>query len=253
MVSAEESSVGSAAEALARALTGVFGAAARSVILHGSLAAGGFRPGRSDLDVLAAVDGGLTGAQAAAIERLVRHADAGGAAGIDLHVVTSEVAAAPSRAPALELHIGRDDRSSAGCEVMRRVPAYPDLLVELSTARADGRALRGAAPRAVVAPVPADWIVDRGRHWLRTWRSRTHDTEHAAFMVLTACRIWHFAVEDAHCSKAGAARWALGRRPRLTAVRQALQWYERDAAQTVDERGTAELLDHVLAETARGR
>jgi len=251
--SAEELPAVSAAELLARAMTDIVGAGVRSVILHGSLSAGGFRRGRSDIDMLAVVDGGLTDAQAAALERLVRRADAGSAAGIDLHVVTSEVADALTRTPALELHIGRYDRSSGELEVERRVAASPDLLAELSMARADGRALSGAAPREVIAPVPADWVVDRGRHWLLTWRSLTDDAENAAFMVLTACRIWHFAVEHVHCSKTQAARWALGRRPRLTAIRQALEQYEQDAESVVDEHAIAELLDCVLDETARAR
>ena len=243
----------SAAERLARSITDTVGAAVRSVILHGSLSAGGFRPGRSDLDVLAVVDGGLTDAQAAALERVVRQADAGSAAGIDLHVVTSEVAGAPTRAPALELHVGRYDRTSVEFEVERRVAACPDLLAELSMARADGRALSGPAPHEVIAHVPADWVVDRGRRWLLTWRSLTGDAENAAFMVLTACRIWRFAVENVHCSKAQAAEWALARRPRLTAIRQALRQYEHDATSVVDEHGIAELLDCVLDETAPAR
>ncbi|MET8153910.1 aminoglycoside adenylyltransferase domain-containing protein [Actinoplanes sp. NPDC005259] len=156
--------------------------------------------------------------------------------------MTSESAAAPVRAPALELYVGRH---RTGLEIERRVAA-PDLLAELSMARADGRTLWGAAPGEVIGPVPTDWVVDRGRHWLLTWRSLTDDAAHAAFMVLTACRIWHFAVENAHCSKPRAARWALARRPRLTAVRQAIEQYERDPATTVDEHAIAELLDHVL-------
>ena len=100
----------------------------------------------------------------------------------------------------------------------------------------------------MIAHVPADWVVDRGRHWLLTWRSLTDDAENAAFMVLTACRIWHFAVENAHCSKAQAAQWALARRPGLTAIRQALRQYEHDATSVVDEHAIAELLDCVLDE-----
>jgi hypothetical protein len=50
----------------------------------------------------------------------------------------------------------------------------------------------------VIAPVPADWIVERGRYWLKMWRSRTDDSRHAAFMILTTCRIWRFAVEQVH-------------------------------------------------------
>jgi hypothetical protein len=41
----------------------------------------------------------------------------------------------------------------------------------------------------------------------------TDDAENAAFMVLTACRIWRFALESVHCSKAQAAQWALDRDP----------------------------------------
>lgn len=162
-------------------------------------------------------------------------------------------AGAPTRAPALELHIGRYDRPSVECEVERRVAASPDLPAELSMARADGRALRGAVPRAVIAPVPADWIVDRGRHWLLTWRSLTDDAENAVFMVLTACRIWRFAVENAHCAKAQAAAWALGRDPTLAAVRQAAQQYEHGRARVVAEQDIVDLLDTVLRETARPR
>jgi predicted nucleotidyltransferase len=253
VVGVEELRTLTAAELFADSLADIVGAAARSVILHGSLSAGGFRPGRSDIDVLAVVDGDLSDAQAAAVERLVRQADLGSAAGLDVQVVTAAVAGVPTRAPALELHIGRYDGSAIEFEVERRVAAYPDLLAELSMARADGRALRGAAPDEVIAPVPADWVVDRGRHWLLRWRSLTDDAENAAFMVVTACRIWRFAAENVHCSKAQAAEWALGRDPSLTAVRQAVQRYERDRATVIDELDVADLLDTVLRETARGR
>lgn len=234
-------------------LTDIVGAATRSVILYGSLSSGGFRPGRSDIDVLAVVDGGLADPPAAALERLVHRADTGGAVGIDLHVVTSEVAEAPTRAPSLELHIGRYDGSSIHVEVERQVAASPDLPAELFMARADGRALQGAAPREVIAPVPADWIVDRGRRWLLTWRSLTDDAENAAFMVLTACRIWRFAQEGVHCSKVRAARWALDRDPSLTAGRQAIHQYERASANMIGEQGIVDLLDTVLHETTRVR
>jgi len=102
-----------------------------------------------------------------------------------------------------------------------------------------------AEPRAVIAPVPPQWIVARGRHWLRTWRSLTDDAENAAFMVLTACRIWHFAVTHTHCSKARAAGWALDRNPALQAIRQAT----RNAP--IAAGAIAEVLDTVLHETDR--
>ena len=270
-----------AAGLVADGVAEIAGPEARSVILHGSLAAGGFRAGHSDLDLLAVVDGGLTDAQCAALERLVRAAALGGATGLDLLVVTAAVAAAPTRAPALELQVGRHDHTpagarsaggesagigsaggesagigsagigSAGLEVGRRVAADPDLPTELSMARAGGRALQGAAPRDVLAPVPAGWVVDRGRHWLLTWRTLTDDAENAVFMALTACRIWRFAVEHTYCSKAEAARWALDRDPGLAAVRRLVH----DPAGAIPEQDLAGLLDTVLRQTvvSRGR
>ena len=253
MASVEERSTLAAAERSADFFTDVVGAAVRSMILYGSLAAGGFRLGRSDIDVLAVIDGGLSEAQVEALDRWVRRAEIGGAAGVDLHVVTAEAASTPARAVPVELYLGRHDRSGTGFEIARRVSADPDLPAELSMARADGRALKGAQPREVIAPVPADWIVDRGRYWMTRWRSLTGDAENAAFMVLTTCRIWRFAMENVHCSKARAAQWALARDPSLAAVRQAVQQYEQDPASPVDRQGIADLLDTVLDQTARLR
>jgi hypothetical protein len=69
-------------------------------------------------------------------------------------------------------------------------------------------------------------------------------------MVLTACRVWRFAVEATFSSKGQAGRWALDRRPSLTAVRQALQQYEHDPASEIDEQGIVDVLGTVLHETA---
>jgi hypothetical protein len=237
-----------AADLICGSVLDVVGAAGRSVILHGSLAVGGFCAGRSDIDLLVVIDGGLTDAQATALEGVVREADVGPAAGIDLHVVTVEAAGTPARAPALELYLGRHRRS---LEVERRVAGSLDLATELSMARSGGRSLTGAPPHEVIAPVPAEWIVERGRHWLKTWRSLTDDAEHAAFMVLTACRIWRFALDEVYCSKPQAAAWALDRDPSLSVVRQAIEQYEHDPTTLVSEHGLAELLDTVLRATGR--
>jgi Domain of unknown function (DUF4111)/Nucleotidyltransferase domain len=238
-----------AADRICGSVLDIVGAAGRSVILHGSLAVGGFCPGRSDIDLLVVIDGGLTDAQATALEGVVREADVGTAAGIDLHVVTVRAAGTPARAPALELYLGRHRRSPTALEVERRVAGSSDLATELSMARSGGRSLTGPPPHEVLAPVPAEWIVERGRHWLKTWRSLTDDAEHAAFMVLTTCRIWRFALDEVYCSKPQAAAWALDRDPSLTVVRQAIEQYEHDPTTLVSEHGLADLLDTVLRET----
>jgi hypothetical protein len=78
-------------------------------------------------------------------------------------------------------------------------------------------------------------------------------SRHAAFMVLTTCRIWRFAVEQVHCPKAQAARWVLDRDASLLVVRQALRQYQADSAVVIDQHGIARLLDAVVHETSRTR
>ncbi|BBH70340.1 hypothetical protein ACTI_70250 [Actinoplanes sp. OR16] len=221
------------ADRLAEGIVSVLGADVRSVILHGSLATGDFRPGRSDIDLLVITDGGVTREQAFALRDLLSPEP------VDLHVVTSAVAGKPSRSPAVEVYLGHGDFSDG-------IAADADLPTELSVARAHGRALYGPEPSTVIAPIPDHWIVERGRHWLRTWQSLTGDAEHAAFMVLTACRIWRFAAEGTHCSKPEAARWALARDPSLTAVGQALR-----PPATIDEAAIGAVLEAALAATSR--
>jgi hypothetical protein len=91
--------------------------------------------------------------------------------------------------------------------------------------------------------------VDRGRQWLRTWLGLTEDDEDAAFMVLTACRIWHLAAEGSHLPKVAAGGWALGRRPSLIAVRQAIRRIEQDDPTPFDPARVAAVLQTVLRET----
>ncbi|WP_433199972.1 nucleotidyltransferase domain-containing protein [Dactylosporangium sp. CS-047395] len=215
----------------------------RSLVLHGSLASGDFRPGRSDIDLLMVVD---SPPDASVVEQVVGSADLGAAAALDLHVVLTSAAARPVPAPPLELYVRRH-AGTPGLDVERRAAASPDLILELSTARS-GRVLRG---EAVIGAVPPAWVVQRGRYWLRAWQALTDDTAHAAFMALTACRIWRFAHSHGHSSKLAAARWVLEREPSLASVRGAIRQYEGDATATIDRRDLAELLATALRETDR--
>lgn len=244
-------------EELVRHIAAAVGDELRSVILHGSLATGDFLPGRSDIDLLVVVATGVSDDQASALEQLVRDADLGDASGIDLHVVTAAVAADPVREPPVELHVGR---YASGVEVARRVTGDPDLPVELAMARAGGRMLLAAPPTGqerprtdVIGEVPARWILDRGRHWLTVWQGLTDDDEHAAHMVLTACRIWRFAIEGVHCGKLDAARWAEGRDPGMAVIGAAVHRYTTGEREPVGPAAVAQLLDRVLAETAAAR
>jgi len=233
-----------AAERLAAAAAATIGETVRSVFLHGSLATGDFVPGRSDIDLLVVVDGAVGDGEIAELETTVRSADVGDASGVDSAPNASAETASPTPAPPTELHIGR---YASGFELTAHQQADPDLPVELSMARADGRSLHGAGPCEVIGPVPAEWVRERGRYWLTTWLSLTDDAQHAAHMVLTSCRIWRFAVEGVHSGKTRAAEWALDGDPSLTVIRQAIQRYAVDPAAPISEDGIRRLLETVLS------
>lgn len=239
------------AERLVQACLAVLTVRVRSVILHGSAATGSFVAGQSDIDLLIVVDDALSTAELDALEGVVRTADLDGARGVDLDVVRTAVAAAPTAAPPLELHLGR--YPGVPLEKMHRVAAAPDLAIELSVARASGRSLRGADPRDALGEVAAEWVCARAEHWLAFWQTVADDAENASYMVLTACRMWLFSVEERHASKADAGRWALTRDPSLTAVREVLHQRLVDSSAPIGSDGVAQVLARVRSEMAVAR
>jgi hypothetical protein len=66
-------------------------------------------------------------------------------------------------------------------------------------------------------------------------------------IALTACRVWLFAEEWRHCSKADAAARALGRNSGLEVVRQAMHRRRVDPASEIDEGPLRQLLASVRA------
>jgi hypothetical protein len=215
------------------------------VILHGSLAAGGFVSGHSDIDVLVVVERSLGADELRDLERLLTRWVEAGPEEADVRVVTRAAAAAPTPSPPMELYVGL---LLKGLEVERRVDE-PDLVPEFAHARASGLALLGEPPSALIGDVPKEWLVSLGDRYLARWQQLTDDDDRAELMVLTACRIWRFAAEGVHCSKADAGAWALVRDPELEAVRGALQRHSGEPA-AISPADIAELLRRVRAELA---
>lgn len=219
-----------------------------AVILHGSLVLGDYSPASSDVDLLVIVERPLTDDELAALAELVL-ARRGKAAGIDLRVVTRAVAGEPTESPAIELYVGVHHDHEP--ELLRRIDGERDLVAELSMVRADGRSLVGPDPTAVVAAMPAEWVVAYGDEVLERWQQLTDDAQYAALMVLAACRVWRFAVEGVHCSKTEAARWALLQEPALPAVEAALRRRIGDTNVQIAPADIAALLARVRGELAR--
>ena len=209
-------------------------------------------PGRSDVDVLAVVDHPLSDARLAALTEAMasRRAEAPGP--VDLRLVSRQVAASPTLAPPLEAYLRLTPTSGVRVEE-RRHPGERDLAVELSVCRARGRSLLGAAPAELLGEVPDRWVVAAGDAQLTDWQAIGDDPPYAELTVLTACRVWRFAEEGRHVSKAAAAEWALGRDPTLGVVGDALRRRHGDPAARIDPAQVARLLAVVRARLAEAR
>lgn len=213
--------------------------------VHGSLAfADAFVPGLSDVDVLLVSDAQLSDAQIVALTGAAQRLAEETPSDFDLRIVSKQTAARPTRAPMLEFYVER--HGSATLEMGSRSPE-PDLLVEFSVVRRHGRVIVGPSPAKLISEPPAAWILDHGDEALRRWQGLVDDDAHAELMVLTACRIWLFAIEGDHCSRGDAGRWALAQDPSLTAVEAALARRVGDTERAI----TPGAIARVLAEARR--
>jgi hypothetical protein len=238
------------AGALARAAAGALGDSVAAVILHGSLTLGDYLPGRSDVDLLAVVDHPLDGPRLDALTGALAGHRPRAPGPVDLRVVTRQVAASPTPAPPMEAYLRRTPGSGVRVEE-RQHPGERDLVVELSVCRAHGRSLVGAPPAELIGEVPPAWVLAVGDAQLADWQAIGDDPPHAELTVLTTCRVWRFAEEGRHCSKAAAGAWALRRDPTLQVVRDALR-QRHDPTWPIDPAQVQRLLGMVRARLAGG-
>lgn len=195
-------------ESLADALTTVLDSQLVGLYVHGSMALGGFDPGRSDVDVLVVTSGPMTpqrrSAAAYAVSEAVLPCPA---QGLELSIVTRAVALHPSPRPAFELHITTALRDSKVIDGHGRA-GDPDLVLHFAVCRAAGKVVgRGLPPAQAFGPVARSLVLGQLVKELG-WAA-----EHAAdeYAILNACRAWKFAVESDLVSKVEGGRWALER------------------------------------------
>lgn len=233
---------------LARALTGdcreALGKRLLAVLLHGSLVMSDFSPS-SDVDILVIVERRLGSSAVRRLQELVLRRQERARLAVDLRVVTKAAAACPSKAPAMEFSVrARAPRSpDISVHVHER-----DLLAEFSVAQSVGQSLLGPEPAMLIGVVPDTWLVEYGDQQLAHWQQLTNDETRAELMVLTACRVWRYAVEQVHCSKGDAGRWALVRDPSLDAIEAALRRRRGDADIRIESSDVAAVLSRVRAE-----
>jgi predicted nucleotidyltransferase len=237
------------AQTLARACSEALGDTVTGVILHGSVTLDDYLPGRSDVDLLVVAQDPLTDAQVAALTEALAAQRQWAPGPVDLRLVTRQVAASPTPAPPLEAYLRLTPTSGVRVEE-RRHPGERDLAVELSVCRAHGRSLLGATPAELLGEVPHRWVVAAGDAQLAAWQAIGDDPPYAELTVLTACRVWRFAEEGRHVSKAAAAQWALERDPTLGVVGDALRRRLGDPEARIDPAQVVRLLAEVRARLA---
>jgi streptomycin 3"-adenylyltransferase len=187
---------------VASATAAASGSQLAGVYLHGSAVLGGFDARRSDVDVLVVCDGPMTSAQQSAVaEALSEQRLPCPGRGLELSIVTLQVAQHPVAEPAFELHLTTAPEDTKVINGHLR-GGDPDLVLHFAVCR---RA--GLSAAEVFGPVADDLVFAQLATELR-WGAEHVPGEYA---VLNACRAWRFAVDGALVSKIDGGQWALVR------------------------------------------
>ena len=193
---------------VASATAAASGSRLAGVYLHGSAVLGGFDARRSDVDVLVVCDGPMTSAQQSAVaEALSEPRLPCPGRGLELSIVTLQVAQHPVAEPAFELHLTTAPEDTKVIDGRER-GGDPDLVLHFAVCRRSGRLIGPGLPAAkAFGPVPDDLVLAQLATELRWGAEHTPDE----YAVLNACRAWRFAVDGALVSKIAGGQWALGR------------------------------------------
>jgi hypothetical protein len=195
-------------ESVAEAATTALGFRLVGVYLHGSMVLGGFDPRRSDVDVLVVTSDRMTAEeQSKAAYLLSEDALPCPAHGLELSIVTREVALHPSACPPFELHVTTAPEDTKVVDGHDR-SGDPDLVLHFAVCRAAGRLIgSGLPPERVFGPVPRSVVLGQLAEELE-WAAEHAPNEYA---ILNACRAWRFALEGDLVSKVEGGGWALER------------------------------------------
>jgi predicted nucleotidyltransferase len=218
--------------------------------LVGSLALGGFRPGRSDVDLVVVTEGPLppTAREAVAARALEVPCPT---RGLELVVYHRDAVARPrldaaydvnlDGGPAMATHLSLDPADD---------PAFW-FVVDRDIARQRGRVVSGAPPADLLAAAPRDGVLDAvlaGIEW-----GRAHEPT-AASTVLNAARAWRFAETGEWVAKGEAGTWVRARTGHPAVVDAALAARVGDGpAPPLAAAEVAGLLDEAATHVARAR
>jgi hypothetical protein len=177
--------------------------------LHGSSVLGGWRPDRSDIDVLLLTAGELAGPALSGVTAALL-ATVSQCPGRDLEcsVVSAEQAASPGEPWPFLLQVqAGPDRASPRVVRGEAMPGDANLLMPYAAARSAGWPVYGPPPMALIGPIPRPAILSYLAGQL-AWGLR-HAPE--AYGVLNACRALVFLTDGLIVSKISGGETALHR------------------------------------------
>jgi hypothetical protein len=230
---------------LAASLSEALGDDLLSLSVHGSWVAGDFRPGRSDLDLMAVLardpDEGTLARLTAVHESLASTAPEW-----DNHVEVDYVSTAA--VAAVLAGDGREHsmvRVSPG-EPLHLLVADRHYVLNWRAARDHDHAIVGRSPRDVLPPIPDDLVrkvvVEHARQW-PAWLGEARSPGFQAYAVLTLCRVLALLRTGRQWSKHQAALSEQEQMPEWRGlIRWADDWWYGDGSDAAPQR-----LDDVTA------
>ena len=203
--------------------------------LFGSLAAGGFHPGRSDIDLFAVVERGLHDDDLEKVERLRSEYVAANPAwdnrieiGFVSRVVLQTFADSPSGTIAVV---------SPG-EPLHHKPAEADWLLNWYSVCTLGELLYGPPPLEIGPEVTVDVyrraIASQLPQWSKEVRERwvAHSRPYQGYIVLVLCRALYGLATGKQTTKEDAAAWAAERFPEWAVfIKEALVWHRANLSE----------------------
>lgn len=181
--------------------------------LYGSLAIGGFKPGRSDIDFLVVTDADLQEGKVEALRAMHRRIGTGPSHWA-LELEGSYIpAAALRRYDRRRRHHPHIDRGSANLSIE---PHETDWVVQRWVTREHGVTLAGPPPDALIDPISPEALRAAVRELFFFWwapmadePSRLTQTSYQVYTVLTMPRILYTFTHGTVVSKPEAVAWAL--------------------------------------------
>ena len=220
----------------------------------GSIGFGDFRRERSDIDLVGVLRQVLSDRAKVDLEDALAHDSLPCPAhGLDISLVTSDIAESPPRRPPFEfaMSTGHTWRLETSDGI-----ADGEMALNFAICRQSGVTLYGASPEQEFGVVPRDWLLEElaeNLHWHQKHIFNPYHDPLGQFSTLNACRAWHFVDRNLFCSKTDGGRWVLSRHPDYSLVATALANRTTDVQETPD-RGEVEMfLRHVCEILENGK